>query len=109
MADGFWPSSSFGLFPVQYISPVVEGGTYNATNNTSNGSILLDPSGARSLVNLVLPNPPGDGQILTIASTKAITLLQFTPDVPSSPDTWDVEDAFQIKYFSNLGKWVLLR
>ena len=107
---GFSNSSNSGVVgPVQLASPLAEGGTVVFSNGQLNASILLNPSGPRNQVNIQLPNPPRDGQVITIGSTQTIQLVQFIPDVPSSPDFWDVADVFQIKWFDALGIWALLK
>ena len=108
-ASGSGASSTALAGPVQNASPIAEGGTVTVTSGQQNASLLLNPSGSRNLVNVILPNPPRDGQILTIGATQMILMVQFTPDVPSSPDTWDANDVFQIKWFSALSLWILLK
>lgn len=97
------------MAPVQHATPVAEGATVAMVNDQANHSVLLDPSGPRTLVNVTQPQIPRDGQVITVGSTRPIAEVRFSPAVASSPGSWDAGDVYQFKWFDGTADWKLLK
>lgn len=94
--------------PPQIAVPT-EGSTVVMTIGQQNGSLLLAPAGNLNAITVILPNPPRDGQIITIGSKRNITAVSFTPTIPGAPGGWAADDNYQFKWYDNVGHWVLLK
>lgn len=106
---GFGGSSGGGVATPPQVAHPTNGATVVVTIGQSSGSLLLDPATNIAGCSVTLPNPPRDGQIITIGATKNITAITLTPLVPTFPAGLAKDDQFQIKWYDATNYWVLLK
>jgi hypothetical protein len=93
---------------IQYLAPST---TFNFTVNNQTSAVVWQPSGTISACNLVLPQNPVDGQVLSVSTTQTITAIAVSTSLPSGvdvslvPTTMAANSQFSIIYYAVGNKW----
>ena len=72
-------------------------------------TLILDPAGTLASGTITMPVNPSDGQIVRVASSKAITSITFSPNtgqaIANAPTSFNAGDGYEFVYAAAQTTW----